>query len=321
MEQPFMPVKNAAYFRARARGALKGFYWYAVLAFLIAALLGGAGGLSVNFDFEQPEELEAEEVQSFLHTFADKAERFTDILATEGISGVFAAYSNLWFFAVIAGIVFLLAMAFVLLVSASVAVGYQKYNLDLIDGKDQKKMGTLFAGFSQSYGKNIWLHVIYALIGIACTLPLAILSGGMMWFNRGAVLNLLRGDLSQSLTVLGCILLIFAAAILTVILQIIVQYRYYFAAMILAEYPQIRVIDAFRNSASLMRGRKRKLFCLQLSFIGWYLLAALTFGVGFILLMPYCNAANAAFYDEIANRAAAREAEFPSLDPNDYYTE
>ena len=43
-----------------------------------------------------------------------------------------------------------------------------------------------------------------------------------------------------------------------------------------------------------------------------------TFGIGVIFLTPYINAAVAAFYDDIANRAAAREVEFPSLDPNDY---
>ena len=89
--------------------------------------------------------------------------------------------------------------------------------------------------------------------------------------------------------------------------------------LILAEYPEISAIDALRNSASLMRGNKWRLFCLQISFIGWVLLAGCcTCGIGVMFLTPYMSAANAAFYDDIANRAAARETEFPSLDPNDY---
>jgi hypothetical protein len=37
--------------------------------------------------------------------------------------------------------------------------------------------------------------------------------------------------------------------------------------------------------------------------------------------MPYIHAVDATYYDEIANRSAAREAEFPSLDPDDYVAE
>ena len=91
--------------------------------------------------------------------------------------------------------------------------------------------------------------------------------------------------------------------------------------MILAEYPEMRAVDALRNSAMLMKGRKWSFFCLQLSFIGWYLLSALTAFVGLIFLMPYIHTVDATYYDEIANRSAAREAEFPSLDPDDYVAE
>ena len=42
---------------------------------------------------------------------------------------------------------------------------------------------------------------------------------------------------------------------------------------------------------------------------------------GVIILNPYMYAASAAFYDDAANREAARQAEFPSLDPEDYKVE
>ena len=109
--------------------------------------------------------------------------------------------------------------------------------------------------------------------------------------------------------------------IATTVLRLWVIYRYKFCYMILAEYPEMRAVDALRNSAMLMKGRKWSFFCLQLSFIGWYLLSALTAFVGLIFLMPYIHTVDATYYDEIANRAAAREAEFPSLDPDDYVAE
>ena len=76
--------------------------------------------------------------------------------------------------------------------------------------------------------------------------------------------------------------------------------------------------DALRQSAALMKGRKWKLFCLHLSFIGWLLLGALACGIGVIFVVPYVEAADVAFYDEISQRSKVEENEFPSLDPEDY---
>ena len=45
-----------------------------------------------------------------------------------------------------------------------------------------------------------------------------------------------------------------------------------------------------------MQGKKWNLFCLHLSFIGWYILCILTFGIGFIFLAPYIKATETCFY-------------------------
>lgn len=37
-----------------------------------------------------------------------------------------------------------------------------------------------------------------------------------------------------------------------------------------------------------------------MSFIGWYILAALSLGIGFLWLVPYSNAAYAEFYRTLA---------------------
>ncbi len=321
-----IPVKNASYYRRRARGALKGFFGYALLAFLIAALLGGAsGGLTFNFNFEDVYNPDGIESSVALENFSYQLEHFAEVLETGDFSYIVSVYPILSALTIglLAVIVFLLL--FSVFVSSPVAIGYLKYNLDLIDGKRQTELGTLFSFFKRSYGKTILVHILYGLIGFACTIPLAAIAVLLAWFSKGAFLELMRGDLAQIFTLMLAALILLVASILTAVLKVVVQYRYHYASMILAEYPEIGVFDAFRSSASMMRGNKWKLFCLQISFIGWILLVLLCAcctcgigGIGMILLMPYMNAANAAFYDEIANRAAAREAEFPSLDPDDY---
>lgn len=70
----------------------------------------------------------------------------------------------------------------------------------------------------------------------------------------------------------------------------------YFVFWIYAEDPDIDTREAFRLSLSLTRGAKRRLFLMELSFIGWQLLGALTFGIGLLWIMPYMEQAFTNFY-------------------------
>jgi uncharacterized membrane protein len=117
------------------------------------------------------------------------------------------------------------------------------------------------------------------------------------------------------------ILILLCGLLLTAVAAIPINYTYTYAFLILAEYPTLSPTEALRNSRNLMRGKKFKLFCLDFSFIGWILLACLTCGIGFHFLTPYMQTARVAFYHDIANREAASDVEFPSLDPDDYSTE
>lgn len=49
-----------------------------------------------------------------------------------------------------------------------------------------------------------------------------------------------------------------------------------------------------------MAGNRWRLFCLDISFIGWSILATLSLGIGYLWLVPYQEAARAAFYREIS---------------------
>lgn len=68
----------------------------------------------------------------------------------------------------------------------------------------------------------------------------------------------------------------------------------------MSENPEISAKEAMEMSMKMMDGNKFRLFCLRLSFIGWMLLGILTFGIGFLWIIPYMNAATAAFYDEVS---------------------
>ncbi len=91
-------------------------------------------------------------------------------------------------------------------------------------------------------------------------------------------------------------LFMFLWSLLFVIPGIVAAYRYALAPYILAQNPHMSAIDAVQESKDLMLGHKWRLFCLDLSFFGWWLLCVLTLGIGLLWLNPYRCAARAAFY-------------------------
>ena len=97
-------------------------------------------------------------------------------------------------------------------------------------------------------------------------------------------------------------LFIFLWSLLFVIPGIIKSYSYRLVPYIVSENPQISYKDALAESARLMNGNKWKAFVLDLSFIGWYLLSALTFGIlAIFYVSPYVAQTEAELYLALKN--------------------
>jgi uncharacterized membrane protein len=109
-------------------------------------------------------------------------------------------------------------------------------------------------------------------------------------FGAGFCLRLLQG------------LYIVLWGLLLIVPGIIASYRYAMAPFIMAENPEMTASEAITASKELMDGHKWELFCLRFSFIGWELLSILSLGVGALVLNPYMNAAEAAFYRSLCPR-------------------
>lgn len=73
-------------------------------------------------------------------------------------------------------------------------------------------------------------------------------------------------------------------------------FSYAMTYYILKDNPDISANEAITRSRIMMDGNKWKLFCLYISFIGWYLLSILTFGILLFWLIPYVKTAEARFY-------------------------
>ena len=126
----------------------------------------------------------------------------------------------------------------------------------------------------------------------------------------------------------------FLWALLFIIPGIIAEYSYAMTPYILLEHPEMTAREAIAASKELMKGNKFRLFCLELSFIGWLLLCSLPYMifaiiagvaaifhvaapfpilvavglvidfVGMLFVSAYVETAIAAFYREICREKA-----------------
>ena len=111
---------------------------------------------------------------------------------------------------------------------------------------------------------------------------------------------------------------VFLWSLLFVIPGIIMSYAYAMTPYIMNDRPDLDASDCIHESRVMMKGYKWKLFCLDLSFIGWALLCILTLGIGFLLLAPYVDASKAAFYESLLKEEKEKMAQEPAAAASDF---
>ena len=121
-------------------------------------------------------------------------------------------------------------------------------------------------------------------------------------FRKGLGNNIVAGILVQIFT--------FLWALLFIIPGIVKSYSYAMTYYILADNPDMAPTDAITESRKMMDGNKWRLFCLDLSFIGWYLLSILTLGILALWISPYNMMARAEFYESLKPQPAVEDEAF-----------
>lgn len=271
-------MKYAANFREIARDALHGKWHVAILTGFVAQLIGavlwggGGGGSSSSSSSDDSSAIN----RLFYSLDPETLKVILSVLTTAGILLI------LW------GIV-------LFAISGAAKLGYARFNLNLVDGKDAR-FSDLFSQFHR--------------------------------IGSGIVMNLLIGVFTSLWT------------LLFIIPGIIKTFSYAMTPFILAEHPEISENEAITRSRHMMNGNKWRLFCLMLSFIGWELLVSVPFAVssivliavllsglysaitfafvmciicfiflliGQLFLVPYQNAALAAFYRDISTPESTGE--------------
>lgn len=88
-------------------------------------------------------------------------------------------------------------------------------------------------------------------------------------------------------------------SLLLIVPGIIKGYAYSQCMYILAENPNIGAREALKKSEQMMNGHKMEYFVLCLSFMGWLILGAFTFGILYVWVLPYMQATMTNFYNSI----------------------
>lgn len=111
-------------------------------------------------------------------------------------------------------------------------------------------------------------------------------------FRSGSYMNVVLVTFMQTL-------FIFLHFLLLIIPGIIKFFAYYMVPWILADDPSMHYKDALALSSEMTHGHKMDIFVLELSFIGWYLLTILSFGLAAPLVTTYRYATVAELYEHM----------------------
>lgn len=187
---------------------------------------------------------------------------------------------------------------------------FKLYNGDEVNIFDFLTLG--FSNFAKSWqiSLRIFLKMIipviliiisYILIAVGISMTIA----SLMLYNSSSTTDF------SAITIIGFILLI-----ISMIWAITKSYFYQLAYIISIDNSDLSSKECIEKSQELMNGNRKSLFVLQLSFIGWAILAVFTFGIGYLWLVPYIQCAMIAFYKELIDNSSNIKAEVKTENDN-----
>ncbi|MGN0708115.1 MAG: DUF975 family protein [Faecalibacterium sp.] len=215
-----------------------------------------------------------------------------------------AAFKRNYWKSVVAGLVVLLTTGAAVSSGAGSTGGYAEFEADLNAALAQ-------SGISPA----VLIAVLFGVLGVACLISAALNAflrnpiqvGTNRFFLKNAQEPAKLNELLYAfqsghyLKIVGAKFLagLFIAlwSLLLVVPGVIKSLEYMMVGYILADEPEIGMMDALRKSKQMMMGHKWDAFVLSLSFLGWELLSVVTLGVlDIFYVRPYVEATFAELY-------------------------
>ncbi|MDL2205695.1 DUF975 family protein [Eubacteriales bacterium OttesenSCG-928-N13] len=154
--------------------------------------------------------------------------------------------------------------------------------------------------FKTNVGRKLWVSIklgflifLWMLLGVAVMFFLLTVIGFIAGTSQPGMAQSLFATVIMQVMMAGVFILVIVKAL-----------SYSLVTSLMAEYPDIEAKQVIKLSVRMMNGYKRDMFVMSLSFLGWEVLSALTFGVLHLLFVgSYMQTAMEGLYTEIRNRA------------------
>lgn len=160
---------------------------------------------------------------------------------------------------------------YILLVTGPFCFGLTNYFISLFRNRE-KGITDLFDGFSvfgRSLGMMAWVYLWSFIWTFVFALPIIL----MTWVGIVGI----KYSPGLALAFAPALLIMLIIALFVVV--IVVGLRYSLSFFILIDHPEYSIRQCMRESIRLMKNNKSKLFFLNLSFIGWAIVASIVSGV------------------------------------------
>ena len=143
----------------------------------------------------------------------------------------------------------------------------------------------LFIAFKTRFADSFFAGLLMCLFlgipivgaGIFFSISIAVRIRGAIDYYMGG------GSAGYSFLAFLCV----AVAIALIVAYVVLYCTYCQVFIILIKEPKTTAIKAMTKSRFMMRGKKLSFIIFMLSFIGWFLLGCVTFGIALIYVLPY----------------------------------
>ena len=176
-----------------------------------------------------------------------------------------------------------------LLMCGVFTVGFSSFNLNLVRALSPK-LSDSFYGF-RIFWKSLFAQFLVGLFSLLWII--------LFQLPVFAVIGIMNHQFKNSPFTTSVIILLTLICIVTAASFI---YSYTMTFFVLADDHKTGPLQAIQKSKTMMKGHKLKLLRLQLRFLGWFLLALLTLGIGNLWVGVYYRAALAHFYDDLRSK-------------------
>lgn len=182
-------------------------------------------------------------------------------------------------------VIYIVATLILSLILSIFLLGFYKMALNASRGYPVQ-FADIFYGFRHQPDRIILLQFLMWLIQMVTILP------GALFISFGAVK--INDSTGLALMLIGSLLLVVGLVIAVYFLLTFSQ-----AMFLMADYDDLSSLQSMKASKEMMRGHKGRLFYIELSFLGYYLLSVLSCGLALLWTMPYQYMVMANFYRDL----------------------